>query len=204
MLRACFVMIAAGLGLFILIEACNPFGRQEKENKVSYNFDIRPILSDKCYPCHGPDANKRQAGLRLDIAKVAYDVLKEHPRAHALVPFKPDSSQVYLRISSDDTSMMMPPPVSNLKLNPNEIALIKKWIEQGAPYEPHWAFVPPVKPAIPEVKEKDWAKNEIDYFILQKLEKKGLKPNEEADKERLLKRVSLDLTGLPSGSRNDG
>jgi hypothetical protein len=93
--------------------------------------------------------------------------------------------------------MMMPPPASNLKLNPNEIALIKKWIEQGAPYEPHWAFVPPVKPATPEVKEKDWAKNEIDYFILQKLEKKGLKPNEEADKERLLKRVSLDLTGLP-------
>jgi hypothetical protein len=197
MLRACLLMIAAGFGLLLVIEACNPFNRENKDEKISYNFDIRPILADKCFPCHGPDANKRQAGLRLDIAKVAFDALKEHPGAHALVPFKPDSSQVYLRISSDDTSMMMPPPSSNRKLSQQEIAIIKKWISQGAVYEPHWAFVPPVKPSLPEVKNKSWAKNEIDYFILQKLEKKGLSPNEEADKERLLKRLSLDLTGLP-------
>jgi len=197
MLRACLLLILAGFGSFVVIEACNPFGRTETSEKVSYNFDIRPILSDKCYSCHGPDANKRQAGLRLDIAKSAYDALKEHPGAHAIVPFQPDSSQVYLRISSDDTSMMMPPASSNLRLTPQEIAIIQKWIKQGAVYEPHWAFVPPVKSALPEIKNKDWVKNEIDYFILQKLERKELKPNEEADKERLLKRVSLDLTGLP-------
>ncbi len=190
-------MILAGFAFFVVIEACNPFGGTETSEKVSYNFDIRPILSDKCYSCHGPDANKRQAGLRLDIAKSAYDALKEHPGAHAIVPFHPDSSQVYLRISSDDTSVMMPPSASNLRLTPQEIVLIQKWIKQGAVYEPHWAFGPPVKPALPEIKNKDWVKNEIDYFILQKLERKDLKPNEEADKERLLKRVSLDLTGLP-------
>jgi len=95
--------------------------------------------------------------------------------------------------------MMMPPASSNLRLSPQEIALIKKWIQQGAVYEPHWAFIAPVKPAIPEVKNKKWAKNEIDFFVLQKLERKDLTPNEEADKERLLKRVSLDLTGLPPG-----
>ena len=199
MLRACLLLILAGIGFFIIIEACNPFARNTSNQKISYNFDIRPILSDKCFSCHGPDANKRQAGLRLDIAQSAYAVLKEHPGAHALIPGKPDSSQVYLRISAEDTSMMMPPASSNLRLNPQEIALIKKWIQQGAVYEPHWAFIAPVKPAVPEVKNKKWAKNEIDFFILQKLEQKDLTPNEEADKERLLKRVSLDLTGLPPG-----
>ena len=196
MLRACLLLILGWCGLFLINESCHS-SSDERARKISYNFDIRPILADKCFSCHGPDANKRQAGLRLDIAKNAYDALKEHPGAHALVPYKPDSSQVYLRISSDDTSMMMPPPSSNLHLSPQEIALIKKWIGQGAAYEKHWAFVPPVKPSIPAIEHKDWPKNEIDYFILQKLEQKGLMPNEEADKERLLKRVCLDLTGLP-------
>jgi hypothetical protein len=192
-------LILAGIGFFILIEACNPFTRNTSGEKISYNFDVRPILSDKCFSCHGPDANKRQAGLRLDIAQSAYEALKEHPGAHAIVPYKPDSSQVYLRISSEDTSMMMPPASSNLRLTEEEIALIKKWIDQGAVYEPHWAFIAPRKPAVPEVKNNEWAKNEIDLFILQKLEGKKLSPNEEADKERLLKRVALDLTGLPPG-----
>ena len=164
---------------------------------VSYNFDIRPILSDKCYACHGPDANKREAGLRLDIAENAYKALKENPKAHALVPGKPHLSEVFLRISSQDTSVMMPPPSSNLKLSAHEINLIEKWIKQGAKYEKHWAFVAPKKPRIPEVKNKQWTKNEIDYFILHKQEQMGMSPNEDADKERLLKRASLDITGLP-------
>ncbi|MVM40943.1 DUF1553 domain-containing protein [Spirosoma sp. HMF3257] len=166
-------------------------------DRISYNFDIRPILSDKCLACHGPDANKREAGLRLDMAESAYKALKEHPSAHALVPGKPELSEVFLRISSPDTSVMMPPPSSNLKLSAREIKLIEKWIKQGATYEKHWSFVAPKKPAIPQVKQTDWPKNEIDYFILQKQEEKGLKPNDEADKERLLKRLSLDLNGLP-------
>lgn len=166
-------------------------------DRVSYNFDIRPILSDKCLTCHGPDANKRQAGLRLDDPESAFSALKEHPSAHAIVAGEPQLSEVFLRISTKDTAKMMPPPASNLKLSSHEIALIEKWIKQGAKYEKHWAFVAPKKPALPEVKKEDWPKNEIDYFVLQKQEQKGFSPNEEADKERLLKRLSLDLVGLP-------
>jgi hypothetical protein len=166
-------------------------------DSVSYNFDIRPILSDKCFTCHGPDANKRKAGLRMDDPASAYAALKENPTAHALVPFKPELSEVYLRINATDTSILMPPPSSLLKLTPFEIDLIGKWIKQGARYEKHWAFVPPQKPALPKVKKKDWPRNDIDYFILAKQEQNGLSPNDEADKERLLKRVCLDLTGLP-------
>src|SRR5690606_25351256 len=116
---------------------------------VSYNFDIRPILSDKCSACHGPDANKREAGLRMDDPESAFRALKENPKAHALVPGKPELSQAFLRISTTDTALMMPPPSSNLKLSQREIDLIEKWIKQGAKYEKHWAFVAPVKPALP-------------------------------------------------------
>jgi hypothetical protein len=173
-------------------------GRQEQiPAQISYNFDIRPILSDNCFACHGPDANKREAGLRLDIAEEAYKALQENPSAHALVPGKPQLSEVFLRVSSRDSATMMPPPTSNLRLNQHEIRLIRKWIEQGAQYEPHWSFVAPKTPELPQVKNKEWPVNEIDFFILQKQEQKGLAPNPEADKERLLKRLSLDLTGLP-------
>lgn len=166
---------------------------------ISYNFQVRPILSDKCFNCHGPDANKRQAGLRLDIAEEAYKALQEHPRAHAIVPGKPELSELYFRINTTDTAMMMPPLSSHLPaLTEAEVAIIKKWISQGATYERHWAFVPPQKPRLPVIENKAWVKNEIDYFVLQQLEQRGLAPNGEADKERLLKRIALDLTGLPS------
>lgn len=165
---------------------------------VSYNFHIRPILSDKCFKCHGPDGGHRQAGLRLDISDSAHAPLKETKGAFALVPGKPELSEVYKRISSDDTSYMMPTPESHLgALSEYEVKLFKKWIEQGSKYEPHWAFTVPVKAELPEVNNKDWVKNEIDYFILDKAKSKGLQPNEEADKERLLKRICLDITGLP-------
>ncbi|MGF7080196.1 PSD1 and planctomycete cytochrome C domain-containing protein [Mucilaginibacter sp. UYCu711] len=190
---------------FILVGviACNrPISNQEAEaeipDTVSYNFNIRPILSDKCFKCHGPDANKRQAGLRLDLPEEAFKALQDNPKAHAFVAGDPSASEVYLRITSSDSTMMMPPPASNLKrLTEHETDLIKKWIKQGAKYEKHWAFVVPKKSPIPTVKDKAWPKNEIDYFILTKLEKRNLTPNPEADKERLLKRVSLDITGLP-------
>ena len=164
---------------------------------ISYNFDIRPILSDKCFKCHGPDANKRQAGLRLDIAENAYKALDENPTAHAIVPGDLLNSQVFVRISSEDTTFRMPPAESNLALTQHEISLIGKWIEQGAKYEPHWAFVPPEEQTVPPADDNSWVRNEIDHFILEKLEEHGLAPNEEADRERLLKRVSLDITGLP-------
>ncbi|WP_035361107.1 PSD1 and planctomycete cytochrome C domain-containing protein [Dyadobacter alkalitolerans] len=198
--RLILPMLLAGSAL--CFQSCNKSSdnqavEEDIPKEVSYNFDIRPILSDKCLACHGPDANKREAGLRLDVAEDAFKALQENPKAHALVAGKPELSQVYLRITTADTALRMPPTGSNLKLTQREVDLIEKWIRQGAKYEKHWAFVAPKKPALPEVDDKDWPKNEIDYFILQKQEQKGVKPNEEADKERLLKRLSLDITGLP-------
>lgn len=199
--RLCYLLLMLA-AIVYAIQACNSSSKsvvsdEKLPDTISYNFHVRPILSDKCFICHGPDANKREADLRLDIAEEAYKALKEHPSAHAIVPFKPNASEVFLRISSQDSTVMMPPKSSNLKLTANEIAIIEKWIKQGGKYEKHWAFIPPVKPALPKVEHTGWVKNEIDYFILNKLEQKGLEPNEEADKERLLKRVSLDITGLP-------
>jgi hypothetical protein len=164
---------------------------------VSYNFDIRPILSDKCYACHGPDANKREAGLRLDEAESAYAKLKDGTGV-AIFPGKPKQSELYKRITSVDPDYQMPTPESHLGLlNEKEIGLVKKWIEQGARYEKHWAFTAPVLPQIPRVENKDWPSNEIDAFVLSSMENQGLAPNDIADKSQLLKRVSLDLTGLP-------
>ena len=171
-------------------------------DKVSYNFHIRPILSDKCFKCHGPDINKREAGLRLDVPDSAFAPLKETRGAFALVPFKPEESELYKRISSTDTAYLMPTPSSHLgALSEQQIALFKKWINQGAKYEPHWAFAKPVKVPLPAIKNKALAKNEIDYFILAKQEQAGLSPNEAADKERLFKRLSLDITGLPPSEK---
>jgi len=190
------------LAILYIVQACNSSsgiqtGEERIPDSISYNFHVRPILSDKCFICHGPDANKREASLRLDIAEEAYKALKDNPSVHALVPFKPQASEVFLRISSTDSTQIMPPKSSNLKLTTREIAVIEKWIKQGAKYEQHWAFTPPKSPAMPQVENKAWAKNEIDYFVLDRLEQKGIAPNEEADKERLLKRLSLDVTGLP-------
>jgi len=166
-------------------------------DSVDFNLRIRPILSDRCFKCHGPDAKQRKANLRLDTRERVYAALKDNPSQHAIVPGKPDASFVYLRISSKDTSEVMPPVRSNLKLKAEEIAVIKKWIYQGAKYKPHWAFIPPQKKPLPKVDDAKWPRSEIDYFVLAALENANLQPNQEADRERLLKRVSLDLTGLP-------
>lgn len=164
---------------------------------VDFNFHVRPILSDRCFKCHGPDANKREANLRLDTEEGAFAALQDDPSHHVIVPGDPLSSALYLRISSKDTAEVMPPPSSNLMLTKNEILIIKKWIAQGAKYKKHWSFIPPVKSAIPEVDEELHPINEIDHFILAEQQKKGLKQNPEASKEALLKRVCMDLTGLP-------
>jgi len=165
---------------------------------LSYNFDIRPILSDKCFKCHGPDANKRAANLRLDIAENAYAPLKETRGAFAIVPGKPEESELYKRISSTDTSYQMPTPDSHLGvLSTQEISLIKRWIRQGAKYEKHWAFIPPQSPAVPVAKDAAWPKNEIDHFIAKKQQQVGISHSPEATREYLLKRLCLDLTGLP-------
>ncbi|AEL24766.1 PSD1 and planctomycete cytochrome C domain-containing protein [Cyclobacterium marinum] len=187
--------------LLVTFLSCSEKGpestRLTSGDQISYNFHIRPILSDNCFACHGPDENKRESGLRLDNAEGAYAALKENPGAHAIVPGKPAQSEIISRITTTDETAKMPPSESNLKLSPEEIDLIKKWVKQGAKYEPHWAFLPPVKTSLPTISDPQWVNNEIDYFVLAKLDKIGLQPNEKADKMLLLKRLSLDLTGLP-------
>lgn len=178
-------------------EYSDPYGLGRSGEQVSYNFDIRPILSDKCFACHGPDANKREAGLRLDDPRSAFKALEDNPNLFAIVPGKPKQSEMYFRISTSDSTLRMPPPSSHLKLSQEEIKLIEKWIKQGARYEEHWAFTVPRRPALPPVKDNAWPRNEIDHFILHRIEKAGLKPNKTADPERLLKRLSFDLVGLP-------
>ena len=165
---------------------------------VSYNYDIRPVLSDKCFKCHGPDANHREAHLRLDIADSAYAPLHVTKGAFAIVPGNPDASMLLKRVSSADPDFRMPPPDAHLgSLTPHEQKLFTKWIRQGAKYERHWAFTPPVKAPLPEIKDTTKARGAIDYFVIDRLDRMGLAMNPEADKERLLKRLCLDLTGLP-------
>ncbi|MBK8567969.1 MAG: PSD1 domain-containing protein [Saprospiraceae bacterium] len=164
---------------------------------VDYNFHIKPIISDRCFKCHGPDKAKQSSELGLHDEAGLYKVLKDDPTRHVVVPGKPAESELYRRIMTTDTADVMPPPESNLSLTEYEKALIKKWIEQGANYKQHWAFTPPVKLDLPKVGNEGWVKNEIDYFILERLENEGLKPNKETEKERLLRRASYDLTGLP-------
>ncbi len=165
--------------------------------KVDFNFHVRPILSDKCFACHGPDANARQADLRLDTEEGAFTPLKDYENQFPFVKGKPEASIAFLKMTTSDTAEMMPPPEFNVHLNDYEIQVIEKWIKQGAEYKQHWAFIPPEKAELPKVKDEDWVKNEIDYFVLDKLEEMGLSPNEVSDKEYLLKRVAFDLTGLP-------
>lgn len=187
--------IAGGIWLWLAMR--NSVTGDTTAEVMDYNLHIRPILSDKCFACHGPDAKAREAGLRLDIADSAYAALRENPTLHAIVPGKKETSAIWQRITSADPDLIMPPPSFKITLTEEEIGRLGKWIEQGAAYKPHWAFVPPVKRALPKVKDRDWPKNEIDYFVLAKMEAQGLEPSAPADPERLLKRVSLDLTGLP-------
>ena len=163
---------------------------------VDFNFHVKPILSDRCFACHGPDANKREADLRLDQPESAVRTRLESGK-FALVPGSIHKSQVFHRITSQDPDEQMPPPESNLSLTQREIALLAKWIEQGAEYKDHWSLIPVSPQQPPTVNNEDWMRNPIDQFILASLEEKGWTPNGEADKETLLRRITLDLTGLP-------
>ncbi|MEO9872317.1 PSD1 and planctomycete cytochrome C domain-containing protein [Ekhidna sp.] len=164
---------------------------------IDFNFHIKPIISDRCFKCHGPDPKTREAGLSLHTKKLAFGALGEKTKHFALVAGDTGNSTLIQRILSSDPGEVMPPPESNLTLSEREKQLLIKWVEQGAEWKPHWAFIPPKNSEVPEVGNSDWAKNEIDYFILKKLEEKSFKPSKIAPKEKLLRRVSFDLTGLP-------
>lgn len=157
--------------------------------KITYNRDIRPLFANYCYTCHGPDRGKRQADLRLDVREVAVRV--------AIVPGSAAKSPLFERIGSNDPDEQMPPPASKRpRLTPSAVALIRRWIDEGAKYEPHWAYLAPTRPPAPEVKQSDWTRGAIDRFIIAGHEQEGLHPSPEADPRTLVRRLRLDLTGL--------
>lgn len=166
------------------------------KGKIDFNYDVKPILSDKCFTCHGPDIKKRQGDFRLDNEEGAFKALKSNLDHFAIVKGKPEESFLVKRIFSEDPLYRMPPRESNLVLTDTEKEILKRWIQDGAEYKKHWAFIPPQKPELPD-NAKEWGVNEIDQFILAKLHEVDLKPSSAADKERLIRRVSFDLTGLP-------
>ncbi|MCL6259235.1 DUF1553 domain-containing protein [Aquiflexum sp. TKW24L] len=189
--------------IFILV-SCSPelpedvqAAYEELPEALDFNIHVKPILSDKCFACHGPDLAAQKAGLSLHDPEMAFASLKDSPGKVAIKSGSLRKSELFHRIISDDPEFRMPSQESNLILTPKEKAILIKWIEDGAEYKKHWAFIPPQKFDIPKVKDKSWAKNPIDHFVLSKLEQEGIKPSQEADKETLLRRLSLDLIGLP-------
>jgi hypothetical protein len=160
------------------------------EDRIEYNRDIRPILAETCFRCHGPDSASRKANLRLDKREVAVEL-------GAIVPGKVDESELIARINSEDRDELMPPHSTNKTLTQAQKDLLKRWIAAGAEYQPHWSLIAPQRPQPPAVRNEAWVRNPIDRFVLDKLEKHGLTPAPEADRRTLARRLSLDLTGLP-------
>jgi hypothetical protein len=161
---------------------------------VEFNRDIRPILADNCYACHGPDKNQRKAELRLDKEEGAFARRDGYP---AITPGKLDKSELYQRITNEDVTQRMPPRKFGKQLAPRQIALIGRWIEQGANWQKHWSLIAPKRQPLPAVVNSSWPGNAIDRFVLARLEQEGLKPSPEADRRTLIRRLSFDLTGLP-------
>ena len=181
--RVCIWLFASLLTTFSVLSAGS--------DNVTFNMDVRQILSDACFACHGFDEKERKADLRLDTAEGAFADLGGY---QAFLPKSLEESEAWLRIISDEENDVMPPPDFHKKLTEKEKDILKRWIEQGAVYEEHWSFVSPQKPAVPEV---EGSRNPIDSFLRDRLKKEGLKPNPTADRETLIRRVTLDLTGLP-------
>jgi hypothetical protein len=165
-------------------------GSLHAQTKIEYNRDVRPILAENCFACHGPDSASRKASLRLDQRDAAI-------KMGAIVPGKAKESALLERIHSENPKELMPPPKTLKKLSASEKEILKRWISEGAEYQLHWSLTAPKRPTLPQVKNKTWARNPIDRFILAELEKRGMQPNPEADRRTLARRLSLDLKGLP-------
>ena len=193
-------VLGGGAGLTVAgrtggVERAGGVGAVAGKAAIRYDRDIRPLLSDRCFTCHGPDPDSRRAGLRLDDAAAA---MSDENGPAAIVPGDPDGSEMLRRMLSKDADEVMPPPSANKRaLTAEEVGLIRQWIKEGAKYEPHWSFVAPVLPAVPENREAGWAKGEVDRFIKARLEAEGIAPSPEADPATLVRRVFLDVTGLP-------
>ena len=188
-----------GVALAWLVSALpGSVGGADSGGTIDFNRDIRPILSNACLKCHGPDAKGRQGGgpdgLRLDLEEHALADLGGYA---AIVRGKPDDSDLIRRVTTEDEDLRMPPPASGRRFNEREVALLRKWIEQGAPFARHWSYTKPVRPPVPEVQDRAWPRNAVDSFLLARLEREGLHPTPEADRYALIRRVTLDITGLP-------
>ena len=192
------------LVLLLLLNSCKPslpeqvqLAYDDLPEALDFNIHVKPILSDKCFACHGPDKAAIKAGLQLDGPESAFGDLPESPGKVAISPGNLDKSEMFHRILSENPEYRMPTPESNLELSPREKAILIKWVEDGAVYKEHWAFIKPEKKDLPKVDNPDWANNPIDLFVMERLEIEGIKPSKEADKETLLRRLKMDLTGLP-------
>jgi len=190
----CQRTLSCALLLMAMALTQQPLGAQTLPARVQFNRHIRPILSENCFKCHGPDKNNRKAKLRLDTEEGAFADLDGYK---AIVRGKPEMSELYLRLTTTDKTDIMPPRKTNKVLTKHEIALIKRWIEQGAQWQGHWSFITPTRPAVPKVKSSNPIANPIDAFIYARLAKEGLTPAPLADRRTLIRRVTLDLTGLP-------
>jgi hypothetical protein len=188
------ILALCALGLGCLIGPTAKGAGDVPPAKVDFDRDVRPILSEHCFACHGPDTNKRMAGLRLDVPTGPF--VKLPSGRQAVVPGNVAASELVRRISAKD-GQQMPPASFNKKLTPAQISTLRAWVAQGGKYAQHWAFVPPKRPALPPVRHTWWPRNPLDRFVLARLEKEGLCPSDEADRATLIRRVSLDLTGLP-------
>ena len=190
----CLVIVSSISLLQALADPPASANKNSPPSRTQYTRDILPILSANCFRCHGPDEKTRKAGLRLDASEDAVKVLKSGVRA--ITPGKPQQSELVARIFSDGIDHM-PPAKSEKQLKEPEKQLLKRWIEEGAEYQRHWAFIAPQRSPVPEPKTKGWARNPIDAFVLAKLQAAGLSPSPEADRFTLARRVAIDLTGLP-------
>lgn len=193
---SCIVLISCTPNTDKTIAISEGASQKQVPEKIDFTFHVKPILSDRCFKCHGPDKNAVEGNFSLHSPEEAYKVLGELKDHFAIVPGDVSKSELVKRIYSDDSNVLMPPPESNLVLEDYEKAILKKWIEQGAVYKTHWAFVPPTQPEVPET-DNDWGNNEIDAFVLKILKQNNLKSNERASNEKLLRRITFDLTGLP-------
>lgn len=185
----------AGSRLICLVPLAIAASPETLPTKVEFNRDIRPIFSDRCYTCHGPDQANRKSKLRLDNESIAKGDIGGG--RFAIVPGDPSKSQVVLRVTAEESRRMPPAWAGAPRLSDREIGLLKGWIEQGAVWQKHWSFIPPVRPALPEISDTGWPRSPIDHFVMARLDREKLKPSPEADRRTLIRRVTLDLTGLP-------
>ena len=186
--------VVAGL---ICLTSCAPDERAQIPEVVDYNFHVKPILADNCFLCHGHDPESREKDLTLHTREGLLGTLADDSSRFVVVPYHPSESELVQRITTSVSADRMPPSDAPRQLSEREVAILQRWVAQGAEWKPHWAFIAPEAPSIPEVKDRRWPRSEIDHFVLSRLEREGISPSKEADRRTLIRRLYLDLVGMP-------